>query len=150
MDLAWAMQLSRTDAEHWIEHFLNKGTIGPTGTFSDTTQEVEYVFLKPLPGGPYKKPRGSAPPSHIPNNVAPARRATGKPARKSPWKSMPEHVRRVKKNLVSGVRVEQKGNEHIFFYLGDKYTWTSHSPKNKDDEHDQLVRRLKKEGMWSE
>lgn len=150
MDLAYAMQLSRDDAEYWINYFADKGTIGETGTFSDTTHEKEYVFLKPIPGGPLQRPRTAEPPSHIPGPITSTREVVrGKPAKRSPWKSMPEHVRRVKNNLVNGVRVEQKGNEHIFFYLGDKYTWTSHSPKNKDDEHAQLVRRLKREGMWS-
>lgn len=144
-DIAWCMQVSQDEAKAWIDFFMEKGSIEVISY--KHPPPLLYRFRKPLPGGPFTRPRSADRPDSCHEDIV----TRGAPVVKSvKSKTLPQHVRKVKPHLAPEVRIEKKGNQHIFFYLGENYTWTSHSPKNKDDEYDQLVRRLKTEGMWVE
>lgn len=139
------LNTTRATAEQWIDFFIEKGTIAAQPDAIDL-----YRFVRPGKGGPKRRPRSSPPPSTAPD--APKR---GMPVEGTGDAGYPEHVRRVVGHLVDGVAIERKGNGHIHFtvFLGPededkRFTWTSTTPRSVEDEHAQLVRRLKDEGMW--
>lgn len=115
-----------------LKMWIKKGVVEPIGV-------TAYQYQKPQPDkGPHQHPRGESV-SFSPAGFQPVA-GTGR----NGW---PEHVRRVKTMLKPGVKITRKGNNHIFFTLGSKFTWTSSTPRGMDEEYAQIVRRLRNEGM---
>lgn len=151
LEMQAALGMSRATAEQWIESLLRREMIKAYGV--NTELHGRYFFNKPS-GGPKRAPRSAPRPDTAPE--APQR---GAPVEGTGDQGYPEHVKRVLPHLKKGSSVEKRGNGHIWFFppptdtnvgldqaaLG---TWTSSTPKSPDDEHTQLVRRLKEKGIW--